>query len=131
MYILFYPLQFPSTPVLILLKFYNTTTIFWWPPTGFEPAFILMASRIPPDLCLFLYQTFGRSRLRCSSLSGNFYYTPPFLYKGRLYHLPTRPYLVGKTGLEPATPSSQNWCSSQLNYFPICAVFYNTSAQLP
>ena len=35
--------------------------------------------------------------------------------------------MVGKTGLEPATPSSQNWCSSQLNYFPKCVVFYNTS----
>ena len=30
--------------------------------------------------------------------------------------------MVGKTGLEPATPSSQNWCSSQLNYFPILPV---------
>ena len=41
MYILFYPLQFPSIPVLILLKFCNTTVIFLWPRTGVEPAFTL------------------------------------------------------------------------------------------
>ena len=39
MYILFYPLKFPSTPVLILLKSCNTTAIFLWPRTGVEPAF--------------------------------------------------------------------------------------------
>lgn len=32
-------------------------------------------------------------------------------------------HMVGKTGLEPATPGSQNQCSNQLNYFPIIAVF--------
>ncbi len=35
------------------------------------------------------------------------------LYKNHLF------WLVGKTGVEPATPWSQTKCSAKLSYFPI------------
>ena len=87
----------------------------------------LLVSRLPPDLCLFLIQPLAvRDTVspHCQILhithSPAVGVTLPFCLPG---------HMVGKTGLEPATPSSQNWCSSQLNYFPIITVFYNTLAQ--
>lgn len=40
MYILFYPLKFPSTPVLILFKVLQHHNNLLWPRTGLEPTFI-------------------------------------------------------------------------------------------
>ena len=39
MYILFYPLKFPSTPVLILFKVLQHHNNLLWPRAGLEPAF--------------------------------------------------------------------------------------------
>ena len=158
MYILFYPLQFPSTPVLILLKFYNTTAIFWWPRTGVEPAFTLWHREY---LQTCAYSCIQPSAVRdtvvphCQitlithlpfSTKGDFTICLPghiwsgrqdsnlrplvrSVYKIRTYD--TSVIIQTHQFLSLLVNCNQNQCSSQLNYFPICAVFYNTSAQLP
>ena len=32
--------------------------------------------------------------------------------------------MVGKTGFEPATPTSRTWCSTKLSHFPIAKTQY-------
>ena len=119
MYILFYPLKFPSTPVLILFKVlqhHNNlcdlgqdsnlhSSIGFM--TTYRPVLILESN-------LWQFATLFLLTVRLCIL-----HTP--LLWGDFPILPTRS--VGKTGLEPATPGSQNQCSNQLNYFPIIAVF--------
>lgn len=140
--------------MLFLLKFCNTTAIFLVAPNRTRTCIHPSASRIPPGLCLFLYPTFGRSRLCCSSLSGNLYYTPPHqsgvtlpfahqaifwsgrqdsnlrplvrsVYKIRTYD--TSFIIQTHQFLSLLVNCNQNQCSSQLNYFPICVVFITTS----
>ena len=130
MYILFYPLQFPSIPVLIFLKFYNTTAIFLWPRTGVEPAFIL---RHREYLQTCAYSCIQPSAVRdtvvphcqitfTTHLPNFFGATLPFAYQaifGREDRTRT---------CDPLVPNQMRY---QLRYTPKCAVFYNTSAQLP
>ena len=90
-----------------------------------------LASRIPPDLCLFLYPTFGSSRHCCSSLPDNFYYTPPQLLWGDFTICLPGHIWSGRqdSNLRPPVPKTgvlANWTTSRY-----VAVFYNTSAQLP
>ena len=122
----FSPLQFPSTPMLVLFKvsaalqpfFFVASNRSW---TCIHP----LASRIPPDLCLFLYPTFGSSRHCCSSLLDNFYYTPPQIFWGDFTICPPG-HMVGVTRLERATWWSQttrstNWAT------PRCGLFIDFS----
>ena len=32
---------------------------------------------------------------------------------------------IGKTGFEPATPTSRTWCSTKLSYFPVTIIYYS------
>lgn len=121
MYILFYPLQFPSIPVLILFKVLQHHNNLLSPRTGLEPAFILW-HREYLQTCAYSWIQPLAVRDTVTPHCQITYITHLPDSTGWLYHLPTRWYLVGKTGLEPATPSSQNWCSSQLNYFPFLPV---------
>jgi hypothetical protein len=45
---------------------------------------------------------------------------PPQALEARITTLILHPYLavVGKTGFEPATPTSRTWCSTKLSHFP-------------
>ena len=103
MYILFYPLKFPSTPVLILLKSCNTTAIFFCGPEQELNLHSPVSIANTYGHVLILYPTFGSSRVCYSSLLDNLYYTPP-LFRGRLYHLSTRPY-----GREDRTRTCDPW----------------------
>ena len=151
MYILFYQLQFPSIPVLIPLKFCNTTTIFVTP--GRTRTYIhLLVSRLPPDQCLFFNPTFGSSRHCFSScqimhithppaVGATFPFVYQVIWSGRqdsnlrplvrsVYKIRTYDtsfIIQTHQFLSLLVNCNQNQCSSQLNYFPKCVVFYNTS----
>ena len=83
-----------------------------------------LASRTPPDLCLFLYPTFGSSRLCCSSLSDNLYYTPPSIYKGDFTICLPGHIWSGRqdSNLRPPVPKTgvlANWTTSRYVLFSI------------
>ena len=102
---------------------------------------------------LILYPTFGSSRVCYSSLLDNLYYTPLQIFRGATLPFVHQAIWSGRqdSNLRPLVRSvykirtydtsfiiqthqflsllvncNQNQCSSQLNYFPKCVVFYNT-----
>ena len=82
------------------------------------------ASRIPPDLCLFLYPTFSSSRHCCSSLPDNFYYTPPQLLWGDFTICLPGHIWSGRqdSNLRPPVPKTgvlANWTTSRYVLFSI------------
>ena len=89
-----------------------------------------LASRTPPDLCLFWYPTFGSSRHCCSSLSDNILLHTSLLPQGDFTICPPGHFGRGDRTrtCDPLVPNQMRY---QLRYTPKCAVFYNTSAQLP
>ena len=104
MYILFYPLKFPSTPVLILFKvLQHHNNLFCGPKQELNLHSPVSIANTYGHV-LILYPTFGSSRVCYSSLLDNLYYTPP-LFRGDFTICPPG-HMVGKTGLEPATPGS-------------------------
>ena len=150
MYILFYPLKFPSTPVLTLFKVLQHHNNLLWPrqdsnlhsPIGImttsRPVFIL-ESNLWQFATLFLL-TVRFLILHTSLLSR---VTLPFclpgqsgrqdsnlrplvrsVYKIRTYD--TSFIIQTHQFLSLLVNCNQNQCSSQLNYFPKCVVFYNT-----
>ena len=62
MYILFYLLKFPSTPVLILFQSSATPQQSFVTSDRTRTCIHPSVSRLPPDLCLFFNPTFGSSR---------------------------------------------------------------------
>ena len=128
MYILFYPLKFPSTPVLTLFKVLQHHNNLLWPQTGLEPAFIHWYRDYLQTCAYFLIQHLAARDTVSLPVRLCILHTP--LRLGWLFHLPSRSY-----GREDRTRTCDPWFPKpvfcQLNYFPIIAVFHNTSAQLP
>lgn len=109
-------------------------------------------SRLPPDLCLFFNPTFGGSRHCFSScqimhithspvVGATFPFAYQVIWSGRqdsnlrplvrsVYKIRTYDtsfIIQTHQFLSLLVNCNQNQCSSQLNYFPKCVVFYNTS----
>ena len=109
-------------------------------------------SRLPPDLCLFFNPTFGSSRHCFSScqimhithppaVGATFPFVYQVIWSGRqdsnlrplvrsvykIWTYDTSFIIQTHQFLSLLVNCNQNQCSSQLNYFPKCVVFYNTS----
>lgn len=152
MYILFYPLKFPSTPVLILFKVLQHYNNLLWPRTGLEPAFIHRYRDYLQTCAYFLIQHLAARDTVSPPVRLCILHTPPAVgatfpfayqviwsgrqdsnlrplvrsvYKIRTYD--TSFIIQTHQFLSLLVNCNQNQCSSQLNYFPKCVVFYNTS----
>ena len=90
MYILFYPLKFPSTPVLIPFKVLQHHNNLLWPRTGLEPAFIHRYRDYLQTCAYFLIQHLAARDTVSPPVGLCILHTP--LRLGRLFHLPTRSY---------------------------------------
>ena len=128
MYILFYPLKFPPTPVLILFKvLQHHNNLLWHRQDSnlHSPIGIMTTSRPVLILESNLWQF---ATLFLLTVRFRILHTP--LLWGDFTILPTRSF-----GREDRTRTCDPWFPKpvfcQLNYFPIIAVFHNTSAQLP
>ena len=152
MYILFYPLKFPSTPVLILFKVLQHHNNLLWPRTGLEPAFtrqhreyrrtcaysvsnlwqfresviphcwITYITHLPKSLGATL--PFVHQAIWSGRQDSNLRPLVRSVYKIRTYD--TSFIIQTHQFLSLLVNCNQNQCSSQLNYFPKCVVFYNT-----
>ena len=102
MYILFYPLKFPSTPVLILFKVLQHHNNLLWPRTGLEPAFIHRYRDYLQTCAYFLIQHLAARDTVFPPVRLCILHTP--LRLGWLFHLPTRSY-----GREDRTRTCDPW----------------------
>lgn len=103
MYILFYPLKFPSTPVLILFKVLQHHNNLLWPRTGLEPAFIHRYHDYLQTCTYFLIQHLAARDTVSPPVRLCALHTPLWLGD---FSICLSGHMVGKTGLEPATPGS-------------------------
>ena len=102
MYILFYPLKFPSTPVLILFKVLQHHNNLLWPRAGLEPAFIHRYRDYLQTCAYFLIQHLAARDTVSPPVGLCILHTP--LRLGRLFHSPTRSY-----GREDRTRTCDPW----------------------
>ena len=143
MYILFYPLKFPSTPMLILFKVLQHHNNLLWPRTGLEPAFIHRYRDYLQTCAYFLIQHLAARDTVSPPVRLCILHTPlrsgatfPFAYQviwsGRqdsnlrplvrsVYKIRTYDtsfIIQTHQFLSLLVNCNQNQCSSQLNYFP-------------
>ena len=102
MYILFYPLKFPSTPVLILFKVLQHHNNLLWPRAGLEPAFIHWYRDYLQTCAYFLIQHLAARDTVSPPVRLCILHTP--LRLGWLFHLPTRSF-----GREDRTRTCDPW----------------------
>lgn len=107
--------------IIVVIIFYFYLAVH----TGLEPVTSDVTGRRSNQLS---YPYSGNGKNRTSEAERRRFYRPlqlplcdiPNLWRVReLNHLSYLSVIVGKTGLEPATTSSQMMHSNQLNYFPI------------